>query len=658
MLYVIKRLSLGLALIAAASSILLVSDRGRRSAPANTTFRLAIVKHADTPVLDDGVRGVVDGLAARGYRDGDRLTIDRFNAQGDMTTGIAIARQVTTASYDLIVTSSTPSLQAVANNNRDARARHVFTLVADPFSAGVGLDRDDPLKHPPYMAGQSSMPPVDKAFRLARQMLPGLKRVGVVWNPSESNSRTAMEVARKIIGELGITLLEATVDNAAGVSEATGSLLARGVQALWIGADNTVISAVGTVIAIGKRANVPIFSVLPGAPDRGTLFDLGPNFYEVGRLGGGLVADIIEGADMTRIPIRDVLDIVPTFLSVNTTAVNGLADPWRVPGDVLATADVVVDATGITRKTTADTRPLTKKWKVSLIQLARLVEVEEAEQGVIDGLRESGLVEGRDYERRTRDAQGDMATVGGLVDAALADNADMLITFSTPVLQATMQKTKRVPIVFNYLADPIAAGAGTSLDVHAENVTGSFLVSAYDQMIPIIRAYRPNVKTIGTVYVPAEANMVSQRIVMEAAVKAAGLELRAVAANSAPEVADAAFALVAGGVDVICQIPGNLTAAAFPSLAQVAKRAKIPVFGFQSTMARTGAVAVAARDYYDSGRESAHMAARVMRGESPARMPFVPISTTKLIVNVATARDIGVTTPPSVLTRADDVIGR
>lgn len=658
MLHALKRLALGLALIVAASAVLLLSDRGRRNTAGPSTFHIAIMKHADTPVLDDGVRGVIDGLAARGYREHDKLTISRFNAQGDMTTGIAIAKQVTTGSYDVIVTSSTPSLQAVANNNRDAHARHVFTLVADPFGAGIGLDRSNPLKHPPYMVGQSSLPPVEKAFRLARQMLPSLKRVGVAWNPSESNSRSAMEVARAVTKELGITLLEATVDNAAGVSEATTSLLARDVQALWIGADNTVISAVSTVIAIGRRSNVPIFSVLPGAPDRGTIFDVGPNFYEVGRLGGGLVADILEGADMTRIPIRDVLDVVPTFLSVNTTALKGLADPWRVPDDVIAAADVVVDATGIKRKTTADHRPLTKKWKLSLIQLARLVEVEEAEQGVIAGLAESGLVEGRDYERITRDAQGDMATVAGLVDAALASSADMLITFSTPVLQATMQKTKRVPIVFNYLADPIAAGAGTTLDVHAENVTGSFLVSDYDQMIPIIRAYRPDVKTIGTVYVPAEANMVSQRRVMEAAVKAAGLELRAVAANTAPEVADAAFALVAGGVDVICQIPGNLTAAAFPSLAQVARRAKIPVFGFQSTMAKTGAVAVAARDYYDSGRESAHMAARIMRGESPAKMPFVPISKTKLVINVATAREIGIATPTAIAARADEVLGR
>src|SRR5207344_803196 len=124
-------------------------------------------------------RGVLDGLADRGYRDGDRIVVQRFNAHGDMPTGIAIAKQVTGGDFDLVITSSTPSLQAVANNNRAGKVRHLFTLVADPFLSGVGLDRADPLKHPPFMAGQSSFPPVERAFQIARTMLPGLKRIGV-----------------------------------------------------------------------------------------------------------------------------------------------------------------------------------------------------------------------------------------------------------------------------------------------------------------------------------------------------------------------------------------------------------------------------------------------------------------------------------------------
>ena len=135
-------------------------------------------------MLDEGIEGLLAGLGERGYRDGENLVIQRFNAQGDMPTGVAIARQVTAGDFDLVITSSTPSMQAVANTNREGKVRHVFTLVADPFASGIGLDRTDPARHPPHLVGQGIFPPVERAFQLARQMLPTLSRIGVPWNPA------------------------------------------------------------------------------------------------------------------------------------------------------------------------------------------------------------------------------------------------------------------------------------------------------------------------------------------------------------------------------------------------------------------------------------------------------------------------------------------
>ena len=667
-LYLVKRLGLGITLIAAASAILLITDRGHRVAAGATVLRVAILQHANTPVLDDGVRGVLEGLAERGFRDGDRIAVERFNAQGDMPTGTAMARQVTGGDYALVITSSTPSMQAVANNNREGKVRHVFTLVADPFASGVGLDRADPLKHPPHMVGQGSFPPVEKAFALARRLLPGLQRIGVAWNPAESNSLAFVLKAREASKTMGLTLLEANVDSTPAVTDAINSLIARDAQAIWVGGDNTVISGIGSVIAMCRRMRVPVFTILPGAPERGTLFDLGPDFYEVGRQGGFVAADVLNGQDMTHMPIRDILDVVPAFLSVNATVLRGLKEPWRVPDDVLSEANVVVDESGVHKKAAAPGAqaaagaaargPLAKKWRVSLIELNRVLDVEEAEKGVLDGLHEAGLTAGRDFETTIRNAQGDMATVSSLIDAALTEGADMLITFSTPTLQSAVQRAKRVPVIFNYVADPIVAGAGKSMTDHAANIAGSYLIGAYDKMMPVIHGFLPRARVLGTVYVPAEVHMVSQLEILKAAVKAAGMELKAVAANSSTEVGDAALSLIASHIDAFCQQPGNLTAAAFPNIAQVAQRARVPVFVFQRSQVQAGALAAMSRDYYDSGRQAAGLAARVMRGESPGSMPFVGISTTKFVVNMATARALGLTPPPALLAKADEVIGR
>jgi ABC-type uncharacterized transport system substrate-binding protein len=658
----LRRLALGLLLICAASAALLVADRDHRvAAPrrgAAHVPRIAILQHANTSVLDEGIRGTIDGLASRGFRDGDTLKIERFNAQGDMPTGIAIARQVTAGGYDLVVTSSTPSMQAVANNNRDGRTKHLFTLVADPFESGVGLDRANPLKHPPYMVGQGTFPPVDTTFALARRMLPGLQRIGVAWNPSETNSRIFVERGRKVAADMGLTLVEANADNTSAVGDAINALIARDAQAVWVGGDNTVIAGIDSVIGIAGRAGIPVFTILPGKPDRGTLFDAGPDFYQVGRQGGLLAADILEGADLAKIPVRDVLDLVPAFLSINTNAMKDLKEAWRVPPDALAGATVVVDDTGVHKKEAAspkETRaPLSKTWRISLVELNRVAEVEEAEHGVIDGLKDAGLVDKRDYRYTIKNAMGDMATVTSLIDAAAADS-DLVIPFSTPTLQAAMQRVKRMPVIFNYVSDPFGAGAGKSDRDHAANVTGVYLLPAYDSMLPMIRAYMPQARVLGTVFAPAEINMVSQKAALEVAARAGGFEIRAVAANSTTEVADAALSLVASHVDAICQIPGNLTVAAFPNIAQVAKRARMPLFAFQSSQAPS-AVLTLPRDYYDSGKQAAAMAARVMRGESPASIPFESVTSTYVIVNHAAARAVGLVTPPAIAAKATKVI--
>jgi ABC-type uncharacterized transport system substrate-binding protein len=619
-------------------------------------------------VLEDGLRGTLDALAERGFRDGERLRIERFNAQGDMPTGLAIARQITGGDYDLVITSSTPSMQAVANNNREGKVRHVFTLVADPFASGIGLDRSNPANHPPHLVGQGIFPPVERAFQLARRMLPALGRIGVAWNPSESNSLAFVTKAREVAKTMNLALLEANVDNTGAVTEAIGSLIARDAQAIWVGGDNTVIAAVGSVIATAQRAGIPVFTILPGAPDRGTLFDAGPDFYQVGRQGGLLAADVLAGEDIATIPIRDVLDVVPPYLSVNTKALEGLKESWRVPEDVLADATVVVDESGVHRKEAAvpagspsfsgdRAAPLSRTWRVSLVELNQTLDIEESEKGVLDGLREAGLVEGRDFTKTVRNAHGDMATVSALVDAALGEGSELILTFSTPTLQAALQRAKNVPVVFATVADPFAAGAGRSETDHAPNVTGVYLPGAYAQMMPLIRELKPRARLLGTVYVPAEVNMVSQLPLMERAVREAGMELKAIAANSAAEVQEAALALVANRVDAICQLPGNLTAAAFPSMAQVARRARVPMFVFQSSQAHAGAVLAVARDYYEGGRASGAVAARVMRGEPPAKIPFIGFSGTKLIVNRAAAHELGVSIPKPVLDRADSVVG-
>ncbi len=237
MIKVLLRLWLAVALILAASAVLLLTDRQRKTGGAGSSGvgaaspvklrSIALFQHVSQATLEEGAQGVFAGLEQSGYQQGRTLAVRRYCAEGDAATANTIAREIIGGDAELVITLSTPSLQSIAAANRDAKRLHVFGMVSDPVVAGVGISRDDPRKHPPYMVGLGTMQPVAEVFKLARRLDPSLKKVGVAWNPSEANSEACTKVARAVCKELGIELLEANVDGSAAVREAVGSLIGR-----------------------------------------------------------------------------------------------------------------------------------------------------------------------------------------------------------------------------------------------------------------------------------------------------------------------------------------------------------------------------------------------------------------------------------------------
>jgi putative tryptophan/tyrosine transport system substrate-binding protein len=213
MLAAFKRLMLGISLIALAAGVLLYTDLGSRQSSRtqlkaagtpDKVFRVALVQHASISVIEDGTTGIVEALAERGYREGGRLQLKRYNAEADIGTANAIAKEVTSGQYDLIISASTISLQTIANANKfGAKTPHVFGLVSDPYSAGVGIDATNHAIHPPNLTGYGSMAPVARIFRIVREMHPDVKSVGLAWNPAEANSVAQTKLAREVCKGMG-----------------------------------------------------------------------------------------------------------------------------------------------------------------------------------------------------------------------------------------------------------------------------------------------------------------------------------------------------------------------------------------------------------------------------------------------------------------------
>jgi putative tryptophan/tyrosine transport system substrate-binding protein len=333
-----RRLGIGTTLIAACAALILWSDakRARNSGPRLP--RVAVFQFSSQAMLDEGVRGLLDALHDHGYVDGQSMRLDKFNAENDMPTAVSIARELTGGRFDYVFTVSTNCLQVVAKANQQAGAKHVFGVVADPVGAGVGISESDPLDHPHNMVGIGTLVPVNELLAMAKRLNPQLRRVGLPWNPSYSNSETYTRIARKAAAQLGLELLEGNVDATPAAGEVVASLVARGAEAILTTGDLTVSLAIDAVVNEARRGGIPVFATQPSLGARGVLLAMGGDYYLIGRETGDLAARVLNGEDPTRIPI---LYRLPLLLVVNRKAAIGLKQPWTFPPDVLAKAQGV-----------------------------------------------------------------------------------------------------------------------------------------------------------------------------------------------------------------------------------------------------------------------------------------------------------------------------
>ena len=181
----------------------------------------------------------------------------------------------------------------------------------------------------------------DRAVRMLAPALNGLVVGGtanVTWMPDGR-----FWYARTTAAAMGLELLEATVENSAGVGEAAASVVARGAQAIWVSGDSTVQQGIGALIRAATQGKIPVFTLQPGDVEKGALFDIGLNFYDIGRETSKIVVQVLEGTPISRIPSAT---ITTRYLLLNTAALANLRDPWRAPPELVARAKVIIDEHG------------------------------------------------------------------------------------------------------------------------------------------------------------------------------------------------------------------------------------------------------------------------------------------------------------------------
>ncbi len=260
--------------------------------------KVGITQIVEHPALDATREGFKEELAEQGYKEGEDVVYKYQNAQGDMSTAQTIANDFAQENLDLILSIATPTSQAVVNTIQETPI--LFSAVTDPEGAGLVKSLEQPQGN---VTGTSDLTPVGKQFELFKKMDSSIEKVGILYNSGESNSVFLADLAEEAAKEEGLELIRGTLTSSSEVNQTAQSLVGR-VDAIYVPTDNTVVSAIQSVIKVANENNLPLIVADNNSVDAGALATMGIDYYKLGRQTGKMAVKILEGKDPAELPVE------------------------------------------------------------------------------------------------------------------------------------------------------------------------------------------------------------------------------------------------------------------------------------------------------------------------------------------------------------------
>jgi putative ABC transport system substrate-binding protein len=275
-----------------------------------------------------------------------------------------------------------------------------------------------------------------------------------------------------------------------------------------------------------------------------------------------------------------------------------------------------------------------------------------------EGLRELGYVEGQNIKIESRWAEGNYDRLPGLAADLVRLKVDVIVTYGTPASQAAKRATGTIPIVMAAIIDPVASGLVTSIARPGGNLTGQSMMSPdlVAKQLEILKEAVPKVSRVAVLWNPANAGNAPQVRHAQDAAGALGVRLQSLGAKGPSEI-DSAFTAMtseqAGAVIVLvdAMLQENRT-----RITDLAARNRLPAVYGLSEYAEAGGLLAYGPNRLGMFRHAVTYVDKILKGAKPGDLPIEQPQTFELIVNLKTAKALGVTIPPSLLQRADQVI--
>lgn len=264
---------------------------------------VGILQFVSHEALDAITEGIKEGLKESGYTEGDNLTIEFQNGQADQSKLATMSQQLLNKDADVLVGVATPAAQALANVTQDVPI--VLGAVTDPVGANLVADMDQPGGN---ITGVSDKAPVAAQIKLAKDLLPEAKTVGILYSSTEDNSKYQVAEAEAAAEENGLTSKSYAVPSSNEIAQMV-QVMAREVDFIYIPLDNTIANAMQTVVQEANKSKTPIITSVDTMVEQGGLATVGQDQFTIGVETGKMVAAILDGtAEPATTPIYTFSD--------------------------------------------------------------------------------------------------------------------------------------------------------------------------------------------------------------------------------------------------------------------------------------------------------------------------------------------------------------
>jgi putative ABC transport system substrate-binding protein len=273
-------------------------------------------------------------------------------------------------------------------------------------------------------------------------------------------------------------------------------------------------------------------------------------------------------------------------------------------------------------------------------------------------MRQRGYVEGQNLVLELRSVEGRLERVSEVVGELARLNADVIVAVSTPVIQAAQQATRTIPIVMFGVGDPVATGFVASLARPGGNITGLSQLSPEPsgKRLDLLKEVVPGVSRVAILWNPTNPSNAPQLGETKVAAQALGVQLQLLKVRGPQDFESAIQAATRGRAGALITLDDLLIFTHRIQIVALAAKSRLPAIYGWSTFAEAGGLMSYGPDFRDMYRQAAVFVDKILKGAKPADLPIEQPTKYELVINLKTAKALGLTIPPSVLARADEVI--